>query len=202
MKSLSASFVHSIGFGEGRRSQKIAVERHRHRLNCSVGELHSGIAGLLVSRRSLLLAAISLLGGGAQRAFADEPPPAKLSDIVGDSKKKLVQGVKGTVSAKKGVSVPDDGTVFVILRRAGEAKGFPVAVKKYSKPILPLDFEIGPENTMVLSDGGFPAVVDLTIRLDSDGDPLTKQAEDLIATRKNVSVASASMLNLVFEKGF
>uniref|UniRef100_A0A7S3A786 Uncharacterized protein n=1 Tax=Rhodosorus marinus TaxID=101924 RepID=A0A7S3A786_9RHOD len=201
MKSLSASFVNSIGFAEG-RSQKIAVERHRLRLNCSVVEQHNGIAGLPVSRRSLLSAAISLLAGGAQAAFADEPPPAKLSDILGDSKKMPGRAVKGTVSAKKGVSVPDDGTVFVILRRAGEAKGFPVAVKKYSNPILPLDFEIGPENTMVLSDGGFPAVVDLTIRLDSDGDPLTKQAEDLIATRKNVSVASTSMLNLVLEKGF
>uniref|UniRef100_A0A7S0BH01 Uncharacterized protein n=1 Tax=Rhodosorus marinus TaxID=101924 RepID=A0A7S0BH01_9RHOD len=201
MKSSSASFVNSIRFGEGGRTQNVGAERHHIRLNCSVGKRHNAIAGPLVSRRSLLLVAISFLGGGTQRVVADEPPPAKLSDIVGDSKKQL-QAVKGTVSAKKGVSVPHDGTVFVILRRAGEAKGFPVAVKKYSNPILPLDFEIGPENTMLLSDGGFPAVVDLTIRLDSDGDPLTKQPKDLIATRKNVSIASAPMLNLVFEKGF
>jgi len=73
---------------------------------------------------------------------------------------------------------PKNATLFVIARPAGVTRGPPLAVRRFASPTLPLDFLIGPQHAMV---EGIPFVgeIQLTVRLDGDGDAMTRRPGDL-----------------------
>ncbi len=85
-------------------------------------------------------------------------PPALLSGIV---------DVEGTMP---------NGTLFVIARRS-EAGGMPVAVQKVPNPVFPMKFELGPADMMM--GGEWPEQVWLEVRLDLDGNAMTKEDGDV-----------------------
>jgi cytochrome c-type biogenesis protein CcmH len=73
--------------------------------------------------------------------------------------------------------VRSDSVLFLIAR-SGAGGGPPLAVRRFSAPRFPLEFEIGQENVMIPSMR-FEGAIQLTARLDSDGNAMTRLAGDL-----------------------
>jgi cytochrome c-type biogenesis protein CcmH len=69
------------------------------------------------------------------------------------------------------------GTLFVIARPQGNDAGPPLAVLRIPDPSFPLDFEIGPDQLMI-PGMSFEGPIDLTARLDRDGDAMTRNQND------------------------
>jgi cytochrome c-type biogenesis protein CcmH len=103
---------------------------------------------------------------GARGAGA---PPAATQDA---------QPIEGTivVAPELAERVPAGATLFVIVRRG--SGGPPTAVKRIEAPTFPLAFSIGPENRMIQTLP-FEGPLQLTARLDTDGDAGTRLPGDL-----------------------
>ena len=76
------------------------------------------------------------------------------------------------------------GTIFLIARRAKEAKGPPVAVRKLVANTFPISFSLGKEHLMM--GGDWPEEVWLEARLDLDGDAMSKDDNDWYAKGQQV----------------
>ena len=68
--------------------------------------------------------------------------------------------------------------LFLIARSSAATGGPPLAVRRFASPSFPLEFEIGPQNVMIPSMR-FEGPIQLTARLDSDGNAMTRLPGDL-----------------------
>ena len=75
---------------------------------------------------------------------------------------------------------PSGAVLFLIARTA--AAGPPLAVKRIEAPRFPLDFEIGPADRM-LATMPFAGAIQLSARLDSDGNATSRTPGDLTGRR-------------------
>jgi cytochrome c-type biogenesis protein CcmH len=98
---------------------------------------------------------------------------------------------KITIDPKLKANVDSQATLFIIARPANAAKGPPMAVKKIDYPVFPLSYSLGPENVM-MQGTPFTGAFTLTARLDKDGNPGTRQPEDLTGDYKKNPVAVGS----------
>jgi len=74
-------------------------------------------------------------------------------------------------------SAPEGAILFLIARR--QETGPPLAVLKVPNPSFPYDFELGQANVMIQTLR-FEGDLQLTARLDSDGNARTKLPGDLV----------------------
>ena len=95
--------------------------------------------------------------------------------------------VRGTVFAEGAAPEAPGAVLFIIARPAGAAGGPPLAVVRIPSPELPFDFEIGPKDVMIPSMT-FEGPIELTARLDGDGNASTRAAGDR-ETVEQVAVA-------------
>jgi hypothetical protein len=97
------------------------------------------------------------------------------SDLASDSPALSLTGLVKMSPALKD-PWPKGAHVFVIAR--GEGGGPPYAVRRYDNVKAPFAFALGPDNLMI---AGMPAPARLvvTVRVDQDGDALTRQLGDL-----------------------
>jgi hypothetical protein len=86
--------------------------------------------------------------------------------------------IRGRVTVAAGLAdrVPAGATLFLIARTG--SSGPPLAVKRIASPRLPMDFEIGPGDRMIASRP-FVGPLQLTARLDADGNATTRTPGDL-----------------------
>ena len=82
----------------------------------------------------------------------------------------------GTLRLADGLAAPAGGVLFVIARV--RPAGPPLAVVRLPAGPFPIDFEIGPGDVMI-PGMPFAGDIQLTARIDADGDPLTRSPEDL-----------------------
>jgi hypothetical protein len=89
-------------------------------------------------------------------------------------------GIRGTIAVSPELldSLPPTGTLFVIARTSGVASGPPLAVLRIPGPQFPVAFEIGQEQVMI-PGLEFQGEIQITARLDSDGNAMTKLPGDL-----------------------
>jgi tetratricopeptide (TPR) repeat protein len=83
------------------------------------------------------------------------------------------------------------GVVFVTIRAAGVASGPPVAVQRFSAASLPGAFAITSADSMMGQE--LPERVRIDVRLDSDGDPMTRAATDPSASIDDVKLGSTGL---------
>jgi cytochrome c-type biogenesis protein CcmH len=90
------------------------------------------------------------------------------------------QTVSGTITidAKLKSNIDPNAALFIIARPAGGAGGPPLAVKKIDKPKFPLSYSLSQENVM-MQGTPFSGKINITVRLDKDGNPTTRDAGDL-----------------------
>ena len=99
--------------------------------------------------------------------------------------------LSGTI---KGEGMLPNGTLFIIARRS-PAGGMPAAVKKIDNPTFPLDFELGPSDMMM--GGDWPEQVWLEVRLDEDGNAMSKGDGDVNSEMQGPLTGAQTGLSVV-----
>jgi len=82
-------------------------------------------------------------------------------------------------------------TALFIIARPAAPDGPPVAVKKIDRPTFPVAYSLGPENVMIRGRS-FSGKLNISARLDRDGDPMTRDSGDLVGEYKNNPVEAGS----------
>jgi len=96
---------------------------------------------------------------------------------IGDWIRSPDRSIEGTVELEAG-HAPGTGAravLYIIARPAGAQGGPPLAVKRIVAPAFPVSFSLGPNDVMIQGTA-FEGPLNLTARLDRDGDPLTREA--------------------------
>jgi cytochrome c-type biogenesis protein CcmH len=109
--------------------------------------------------------------------------------------------ISGSISIdpKLKANVDPNAVLFVIARPA-TAGGPPLAVKKIDKPTFPLSYSLGQENVM-MQGTPFAGKVFLSVRLDKDGDPITRGSGDLTGEhKKNPVEVGAKNVDIVIDQ--
>ncbi|HXA17969.1 MAG TPA: tetratricopeptide repeat protein [Thermoanaerobaculia bacterium] len=78
-----------------------------------------------------------------------------------------------------------NAVLFIIARAAGQTAGPPAAVKRIANPTFPLEIDLSAADSMMGQP--LPASVRIEARLDSDGDPMTKNPSDPHAMQDGVA---------------
>lgn len=128
--------------------------------------------------------------------FEGRPPPRGGGESAGGG-----AGFRGTVALGDAVSgkVPSGGILFVIVRQAGMPdRGPPLAVKRVNDPSFPVHFEVGPGDAM-MQGVPFSGPFDVYARLDADGNAMTREPEDLVASAPASAVAAGGSAELVLD---
>jgi hypothetical protein len=119
-------------------------------------------------------------GGGAEPAAGGTPAAGAPVGAV---------EFAGEVTLAEGV--PAEGTLFIYVRPEGVTAGPPLRVKKLPAS-FPMKFEIGPGDSPM--GGSLPAGrVQLSARLDADGNVMTKTPTDPVAVSEPVSAGAAGI---------
>jgi tetratricopeptide (TPR) repeat protein len=84
-----------------------------------------------------------------------------------------------------GAAPSPNAVLFIIARAAGQTAGPPAAVKRIAGPTFPLDIDLSAADSMMGQP--LPANVRIEARIDSDGDPLTKNPSDPHAVQDGVA---------------
>jgi tetratricopeptide (TPR) repeat protein len=84
-----------------------------------------------------------------------------------------------------GAAPSPNAVLFIIARAAGQTAGPPAAVKRIASPTFPLDIDLSAADSMMGQP--LPATVRIEARIDSDGDPLTKNPSDPHASQDGVA---------------
>ncbi|HEX5607943.1 MAG TPA: hypothetical protein VFY96_15570, partial [Candidatus Binatia bacterium] len=85
---------------------------------------------------------------------------------------------KITIDPKLKGSIDPNAALFIIARPASGAGGPPLAVKKIDRPSFPVDFTLSQENVM-MPGISFAGKINITARLDKDGNPVTRTPGDI-----------------------
>ena len=112
------------------------------------------------------------------------------------------QTISGTITIepKLKANVDPNAALFIIARPAGGPGGPPLAVKKIDKPTFPLKYSLSQENVM-MQGTPFAGKIDITVRLDKDGNPTTRGSGDLTGEhKKNPAAVGAKNADVVLDK--
>jgi cytochrome c-type biogenesis protein CcmH len=105
-----------------------------------------------------------------------------------------------TIDAKLNSNLDPNAALFIIARPAGGAGGPPLAVKKIDKPTFPLRYSLSQENVM-MQGTPFSGKIDITVRLDKDGNPTTRGAGDLTGEyKKNPAEVGAKNADVILDQ--
>jgi hypothetical protein len=96
------------------------------------------------------------------------------------------------VDLPRGVTVPQGAILFVIVREAGLESGPPSAVKRVPAVNFPITVTISEKDSM--AGEGLPGLVRIDARIDRDGDPLSKDPQDPMASEENVRPGGGQVL--------
>lgn len=138
-----------------------------------------------------------------QRGNLQPPAPAPVQQAQAASQASGAAGatISGTISVSLPLqgSVPPGGMLFVIARSAGVTRGPPLAVLRVPAPSFPLAFEIGPQNVMI-PQMRFEGDIDITARVDGDGNAMTKLPGDLSGQTAKPNQPGATGVSIVLDQ--
>jgi len=99
-----------------------------------------------------------------------------------------------TLTLADGVTPPARGVIFIIARATGVTAGPPAAVKRLPLGAFPMTVDLTSADSMMGQP--LPAKLRLEARIDSDGDPLTRDPKDPSAFVDGVAVGQSMTLTL------
>ena len=107
---------------------------------------------------------------------------------------------KITLDTKLRVTIDPNAALFIIARPAGGGAGPPLAVKKIDNPTFPLSYSLGQENVM-MQGTAFAGKINITVRLDKDGNAMTREAGNLLGDyRKNPVDVGSQNVDIVLDR--
>jgi tetratricopeptide (TPR) repeat protein len=102
-------------------------------------------------------------------------------------------GVTGTITLAAGARIVPGSLIFVSVRPDGQTGGPPVAAKRLPPGPFPMQFSIGPQDSMMGLP--WPDRAQVEVRLDSDGNAMSRDPADPSA--KATGVVTGARLDLV-----
>ncbi len=105
--------------------------------------------------------------------------------------------ISGEVTIASGAA-PEGATLFIIARPKGATAGPPLAVLRVPSPRFPFSFELSQANVMIPSMR-FDGEMDVSARLDVDGNAMTRDAADLEGRAAGSHAPGASGLTIALE---
>jgi hypothetical protein len=84
---------------------------------------------------------------------------------------------KITIDPKLKANIDPNAALFIIARPAAGGAGPPLAVKKIDHPTFPVEYGLSQENAMMGMP--FTGKINITVRLDKDGNPITHTPGDM-----------------------
>ena len=139
-----------------------------------------------------IVAEIPLSGQKPQQVAESTPAPTPANAV------DQISG-KITVDPKLRDKVDSRAVLFIIARTSGGG-GAPAAVKKIDRPVFPLAYSIGSENSMMQ---GVPlsGKLNIIVRLDKDGNPMTHEPGDMTGDyKKNPVAVGARNVDIVIDQ--
>ena len=145
----------------------------------------------------------------ARRAAPDELPPAprpRGAPPVGApaggtarANPAKAEPIRGEVRVAEALRerLRSDAVLFIIARVGGA--GPPLAVKRIRSPRFPLQFSIGPDDRMIATRP-FQGALQLTARLDADGDAISRDPGDLQGRADGTYPPGASNVTIVLDE--
>jgi hypothetical protein len=124
-------------------------------------------------------------------APAGEAPAALEAPV---DPKAAISGTIVLAPARRGDVSPSD-TIFLVARRIADnpqARGTLVAVKRLSAASFPIPFTLSARD-MMIPTGAFDGEVSLAVRVDKDGDPMTRRKGDVFGGLPKVSVGARAV---------
>ena len=112
------------------------------------------------------------------------------------------QTISGTIAidAKLKAKIDPNAALFIIARPAGGPGGPPLAVKKIDKPAFPLSYSLSQDNVM-MQGTPFSGKINISVRLDKDGNPSTRGAGDLTGEyKKNPAEVGAKNADVILDQ--
>jgi len=107
---------------------------------------------------------------------------------------------KISIDPKLKAHIDPNAALFIIARPASGTSGPPLAVKKIDRPTFPLDFTLSQENVM-MQGMPFTGKINLTVRLDKDGNPVTRTPGDMTGDyKKNPVEVGAKNVDVVIDQ--
>ncbi len=94
---------------------------------------------------------------------------------------------------------PERAVLYLMARPAGALAQPPVAVKRLEVASFPATFEIGADN-MMARDSVFEGSFHLSVRLDKDGEAMTKRPGDLIGAAERLIRPGSSDVVIVLDQ--
>jgi tetratricopeptide (TPR) repeat protein len=131
--------------------------------------------------------------GPEEAAAPESDPHAGIASPTAPGAAAALRGVIELPDALR-AKVGPGALLFVTVREAGVTQGPPVAVKRMPASSFPLEFEIGPADSMMGQP--LPARARVEARVDSDGNPLTRDAADPSARQDDVTAGTRLRLVL------
>lgn len=129
-------------------------------------------------------------GSGVPDEHPDVAPPSLGNGATASSP--TSSQIVVVVDLPKGVTVPGSAILFVIVREAGLETGPPSAVKRVPAVNFPITVTLSEKDSM--AGEGLPGLVRIDARVDRDGDPLTKDPQDPVASEENVRPGGGQVL--------
>ena len=136
-----------------------------------------------------------------EKIVASFPPPGSdAGQVSGARSPDPRQTVSGKITlGPKVKDMNSKATLFIIARAAGVGGGPPLAVKKIDQPVFPLSYVIGTENVM-MQGTPFTGKINLSVRLDTDGNPTTRTPGDLMGNYQNPVEVGAKNIDIVIDQ--
>ncbi len=107
----------------------------------------------------------------APKAASPSPAPPAATPPAGGA-------IRGEIRIAEGVTPPPGGTLYVIAKMARSKKAPPIAVKRIGSPKFPMAYTLSGNNAMI-PGMPFTGKINVTVRLDSDGNASTREPTDL-----------------------
>jgi len=123
-----------------------------------------------------------------EKARADVLPPTRTD----------ASGISGTVELAASGPAPS-GVLFIIAREVGETEGAPLAVKRIVAQSFPVRFSLGTADSMM--GGELPEKLRIEVRLDLDGDPMTRDDADPKAVVEEVTLGRGDLRIVLGKSG-
>jgi Tetratricopeptide repeat len=134
--------------------------------------------------------------GGSQKS---QSPGQSTATTSGVSSSAQISG-KITIDPKLKANLDPNVTLFIIARPAGGAGGPPLAVKKIDRVTFPIDYTLGQENVM-MQGTTLTGKINITVRVDKDGNPTTRGAGDLTGDyKKNPVEVGTKNVDIVIDQ--
>jgi cytochrome c-type biogenesis protein CcmH len=95
------------------------------------------------------------------------------------------------VDPKLQSKIDKSATLFLIARAPSGTAGPPLAVKKIDQPKFPVSYSLSQENVMI-QGMTFSGKINVSARLDKDGNAMTREAGNLLGAYKKNPVQAGS----------